>query len=286
MVITIFATSHRPAAIPLIKQTVNWLHDAGCQVRMPTATAIANNFAECACPIENLVIDSEAAIAIGGDGTMLGAVRNCAPHGVPVLGVNAGALGFLSEVAPIDIPSCLSRLLKHEYSVEARMMLSSSLYRDEVMLSTSNALNDIVLRQGAKGRLVNFRVMVAGHRLGSFAADGLIFSTPTGSTAYGLSAGGPIVHPATSVITLVPIAAHSLSLRPMVIPDTDPIEVACDSNQQGDEMLLIPDGVEPITMLAGDRVIIAPSPDRALLIKFGFTSYYDRLREKLGWAGG
>lgn len=286
MVITIFATTHRPAAIPLIKQTVNWLRDAGCEVRMSFATAAYNDFAEYGYPTEQLVADSEMAIAIGGDGTMLGAVRNCAPHGVPVLGVNAGALGFLSEVIPEQLDACLPRLLQHDYSVEARMMLSSALYRNEELISTANALNDIVLRQGAKGRLVNFRVMVAGHRLGSFAADGLIFSTPTGSTAYGLSAGGPIVHPATSVITLVPIAAHSLSLRPMVIPDIDPIEIACDSNQQGDEMLLIPDGVEPFQMLAGDRVVIAPSPERALLIKFGLSSYYDRLREKLGWAGG
>ncbi len=117
------------------------------------------------------------------------------------------------------------------------------------------------------------------------SADGLIISTPTGSTAYGLSAGGPIVHPATSVIILIPICPHSLTFRPLVVPATDPIEVICESNSHGDEMLMSVDGQDPIPALTGDRVLITPAKDQALLVKLGLASFYDRLREKLQWGG-
>ena len=286
MIICLFATTQRPTAITIIRQTVRWLQEAGCTVRLPTTLAHASGVAECAVDEAVLVDGCNVAIAIGGDGTMLGAVRSCAPAQVPVLGVNAGALGFLTEVTPDELPGHLPRVLNSEYGVESRMMLHAGIYRGSTLLAEALALNDIVVRQGAKGRLIHLRVMVAGHHLGRFSADGLIFSTPTGSTAYGLSAGGPIVHPLTSVITLVPIAAHSLSLRPMVIPATDPIKVYCDSNQHADDMLVIADGLEPVDILPGDHVVIQPAAEHALLVKFGHFSYYDRLREKLGWAGG
>jgi NAD+ kinase len=217
---------------------------------------------------------------------MLGAVRASAPRGVPVLGVNAGALGFLTELTPEQLPEYLPRVLAGEYQVEPRMMLRATAYRGDTVVAESLALNDVVVRQGATGRLIRLDVSVAGHLLGDFGADGIIFSTPTGSTAYGLAAGGPIAHPLASVIVMVPICPHSLSFRPMVIPTEDCIEVLCKGNYHGDDMVLSTDGLEPVTLLTGDRVVIERAAEQALLIKLGLFSFYDRLREKLQWGGG
>lgn len=286
MQIALFATVGRPRAVNIAQDITGWLLRHGHQVRLAPQLAQA-----CSCGVScatdgELVAGADLAIAVGGDGTMLGAVRACAPFSVPVLGVNAGALGFLTELTPENLPTYLPQIVDGQYTVESRMMLQAQLYRGEASVADAIALNDIVVRQGAKGRLISLDVSVAGHKLGRFSADGLIFSTPTGSTAYGLSAGGPIVHPTTLAVVLVPICPHSLSFRPMVIPPTDPIEILCRSNQHGDEMMLTSDGQEPITVLQDDRIIVRPAEKYALLVKLGLFSFYDRLREKLRWGGG
>lgn len=286
MRIAVIASLHRPRALEIARQTVDWLLKRGNPVRMAPALAQALDCATCRAPAEQVVVGTDIVIAIGGDGTMLGAVRDAAPHHVPVLGVNAGALGFLTELTPEEVPLYLPHVLEGAYTTEARMMLHAEIMRGEQVIGSSLALNDIVVRQGAKGRLINLDVVVAGHQLGYFGADGLIISSPTGSTAYGLSAGGPIVHPLTSVLVLVPICPHSLAFRPMVIPARDPVQILCESNQHGDEMMVSADGQDPFTVFPGDRVIVHPAPEQALLVKLGLSPFYDRLREKLQWGGG
>ncbi|HEY3376471.1 MAG TPA: NAD(+)/NADH kinase [Armatimonadota bacterium] len=286
MHITLFATLNRPQAVAIVQRTAAWLLAQGHTVRMQPALAETSGFAHCRCDDATLMSGADLAISIGGDGTMLGAVRIAAPERVPVLGVNAGALGFLTELTPDALPDYLPRIVTGAYQLESRMMLYAKILRGETLLGESVALNDMVIRQGAQGRLINLDVTVAGHRLGRFGADGLIFSTPTGSTAYGLSAGGPIVHPATSVMLLVPICPHSLSFRPLVVPATDPVEICCEGNSHGDEMMVSADGQEPFVVQVGDRVIVHPAPEPAQLVKFGLFSFYDRLREKLQWGGG
>jgi len=285
MRIAIFASLHRPHALEIVRRTVAWLHDHDQSVQMAEPLARAVNCFECGIPEETAVDGADFAVSIGGDGTMLGAVRIAAPAGVPVLGVNAGALGFLTEITPEELPISLPRLLDGEYTLESRMMLEASLYRGNALLGVMRALNDIVVRQGAKGRLITLHQLVAGHELGDMGADGVIVSTPTGSTAYSLAAGGPIVHPTVSVMVLVPINPHSLSFRPMVVPATDPVEILCVGNPHNDEMLVTADGQEPVIARSGDRVVVRPAPDPALLVKFGLSSFYDRLREKLLWGG-
>lgn len=285
MRIAIFASLHRPHALEIVRRTVAWLHERNQSVQMADPLARAVGCVECGIPEEAVTAGADFAISIGGDGTMLGAVRTAAPAGVPVLGVNAGALGFLTEITPEELPVSLPRLLDGEYALESRMMLEASLYRGSEPMGVMCALNDVVIRQGAKGRLITLHLLLAGHELGSMGADGVIISTPTGSTAYGLAAGGPIVHPILSVLVLVPICAHSLSFRPMVVPATDPVEVLCAGNPHHDEMMLTADGQEPIPVLTGDRVVVRPAPNPARLVKFGLSSFYDRLREKLQWGG-
>lgn len=286
MQIALFATPNRPRALTIARQVTAWLLHHGHQVRMASALAEASECPACMVVDDAVVAGADIAIAVGGDGTMLGAVRAAAPHHVPTLGINAGALGFLTELTPNNIEAYLPQVVNGEYAVEPRMMIKAHLYRNDTQVGECFALNDVVVRQGAKGRLIHLNMSVAGHHLGRFGADGLIVSTPTGSTAYGLSAGGPIVHPVTSAMILVPICPHSLSFRPMVVPAADPVEILCESNQHGDEMMVTADGQEPVTVLPGDRVIVQQAPERALLIKLDLFSFYDRLRDKLQWGGG
>ena len=283
MRIALFATLRRPHALEIVRRTIAWLEAHGQTVQMNEALAAAVDHGRCAVPDAQVVEGADLAITIGGDGTMLGAVRASAPLGVPVLGVNAGALGFLTELTPDELPQFLPRILEENYALEPRMMLEAFIYRGNEEVGALCALNDVVIRQGAQGRLIVLRLLVAGHLLGEMGADGVIISTPTGSTAYGLAAGGPIVHPSASVMQVVPICPHSLTFRPMVIPATDPVEVICLSNQHHDDMLVTADGQEPITIQQGDRLVIRPAASHALLVKFGLSSFYDRLREKLQW---
>lgn len=280
-----FATFHRPHALEIVRQTVAWLLDHGQTVRVPRRLAEEVGCQSCGVPDDQVVDGSDLTIAIGGDGTMLGAVRECASSGVPVLGVNAGALGFLTELSPEELPAYLPRLIDGDFTLEPRMMLQTQIHRAGAVVCRLTALNDVVIRQGAKGRLITLQLLVAGHELGDMGADGIIISTPTGSTAYGLAAGGPIVHPTSSVMIVVPICPHSFSFRPMVVPAVDPIEVICLGNQHNDEMMATADGQEPVTVLTGDRLVIQPAVEHALLVKFGLSSFYVRLREKLQWGG-
>lgn len=286
MRIALFATTNRPKALVIVQHITELLLQAGQQVRMAPELAHACVTPNCAVPEDEVVIDADLAMAIGGDGTMLRAVRNAAPHGVPIIGLNAGALGFLTELTPDQLPDYLPRILNGDYAIEQRMMISGQLLRESQVIANILALNDIVIHQGGKGRLIHLDVTVAGSQLGHFGADGVIFSTPTGSTAYGMAAGGPIINPTATVIALVPICPHSLSFRPMVIPTTDVIQVFCGSNQHDDEMMVTADGQDPIPARYGDRVIIQPAQRSAQLVKLDLFSFYDRLREKLQWGGG
>jgi len=283
MRIALFATLIRPHAREIVRQTVGWLLARGQTVRMSAALAQETGYPACAVPADALVAEADLALAIGGDGTVLGAVRAAAPARVPVLGMNAGALGFLTELTPEQATLLLPRLLAGDYTLEPRMMLQARSYRGAELLRDDIALNDVVVRQGAKGRLIVLGLGIAGHQLGRLGADGLIISTPTGSTAYGMAAGGPIVHPTAQVMIMVPICPHSFSFRPMVIPATDPVEIRCESNQHNDEMMLSADGQEPETLQPGDRVIVEPATEHALLVKLGLSPFYERLREKLQW---
>ena len=167
----------------------------GNTVRMNPTLGRALNCLTCRVPEELVMVDAELAIAVGGDGTMLGAVRVAAPYRVPVLGINAGALGFLTELTPEELPEYLPRILGGDFTPEPRMMITGQLFRGTEMRVEVVSLNDIVIRQGATGRLIKLNVLVSGHQLSRMSADGLIISTPTGSTAYGLAAGGPMSTP-------------------------------------------------------------------------------------------
>ncbi|MEI6521823.1 MAG: NAD(+)/NADH kinase [bacterium] len=267
MKVAVFVALNRPMAVQVATEVVKWL-------RQKKVKLLLDN--------DGVDNDTDFALAIGGDGTMLSAVRACASAGVPVAGISAGWLGFLPEINPESMYPALARIMVGDYKVESRMMLRA-IVGDRI---DAIGFNDVVVRQGVTGRLVHLDVSVAGHHLGNFSADGLLVCTPTGSTAYGLAAGGPIIHPATAAMTLVPICPHSLSFRPVVIPAGDVLEILCKGNQNGDKMMITIDGQEPIDIFPGDRVTVSPANEKAKLIKLGLTTFYDRLRDKLDWGGG
>ncbi|HUU46988.1 MAG TPA: NAD(+)/NADH kinase [Acidobacteriota bacterium] len=221
-------------------------------------------------------------LALGGDGTILTAVRTAAPFGAPVLGINLGTLGFLSAVSSELAVAALDRIRVGDYRIEERLMLQVS-ERERTGESWSG-LNDIVLDKGGIARMARFHVSLNGEFVSQFDGDGLIAATPTGSTAYSLSVGGPILMPTMNAFVLAPISPHTLAQRPMVFADTDHLEVTV-SSAAGSVMLTV-DGQRTRELEHGTSVEIARSPHSARLIDFSDRSFLKVLREKLHWGIG
>jgi NAD+ kinase len=201
---------------------------------------------------------------------------------VPVLGVNLGRLGFLTEIALEEIGPTLERVLAGQAAIDRRSMLRATVRRPDGRSQVYQALNDAVLSRGSLGRTVEIEARVDGDFLALFKADGVILATPTGSTAYSLSAGGPLVHPSVRVIVLAPICPHTLSVRPIVVDDGVKLEFRLRSS--GEELLLTLDGQETVRIGETDTVEMTRSPNAVCLVRAPQLSFYDLLRTKLGWA--
>jgi NAD+ kinase len=223
----------------------------------------------------------DALITLGGDGTMLRGARLLGARQIPILGVNLGRLGFLTACAGEELEQALGRLAEGDYVVQSRMALDActSRQKDERW----RALNDVVLHKGGFARVVQLRVLVNGELIGNYAADGLIMSTPTGSTAYSLSAGGPVVVPTLESIVLTPISAHTLAVRPVVLPAA--AEVAVKAEDGPDELLVTVDGQVGTTFAPGDTLMVRRADRPVLVVTFRTTTFFSRMRRKLGWGG-
>jgi NAD+ kinase len=222
-------------------------------------------------------------IVLGGDGTLLSAARlvASAKKNVPIFGVNLGSLGFMAEVSLNELYANLAKALAGKLRAEERMMLTAAVIRGGKRISSSTVLNDAVVSKGALGRMVSLEVSVGGDRLTSIRADGLILATPTGSTAYSLSAGGPIIHPAVHCFVLTPICPHTLSHRPIAIPDASVVQVKLASRSEGVSLAL--DGQVMTMLRQGDVVEVRKAKKRIKLIKHPSKDYYEILRTKLKW---
>jgi NAD+ kinase len=223
----------------------------------------------------------DALITLGGDGTMLRGARLVGALQVPILGVNLGRLGFLTACAGEELEQALERLASGDYIVQPRMALDARSSRREG--ECWRALNDVVLHKGGFARVVHLRVSVNGELVGAYAADGLIISTPTGSTAYSLSAGGPVVVPTEESIILTPISPHTLAVRPVVLPPG--AEVAVKAEDGPDELLVTVDGQVGATFVPGDTLIARRAEQPVLVVSFRDTTFFSRMRRKLGWGG-
>ena len=221
-------------------------------------------------------------IVVGGDGSMLGAARALAHHNVPVLGINRGSLGFLTDILPEQLESQISEVLAGNYTVEQRFLLETEVRRAGVPIGQGDALNDIVLHPGKSTRMIEFELFIDGQFVYSLKADGLIIATPTGSTAYALSAGGPIMHPRLDAIVIVPMYPHTLSSRPIVVDADSELKVVIAEN-----MTIYPlvscDGQNHVTCAPGDTLHIQRKPQKLRLLHPLDHNFYAVCRDKLGW---
>lgn len=221
-------------------------------------------------------------ITFGGDGTLLSVARHAPAH-VPILGVNMGTLGFLTEVRVEEFPGMLERVLAGDYLLEPRVTFDVSVTGGHREEQRYRVLNDAAINKSALSRIIEMRVKVAGLFVSTFRADGLIVSTPTGSTAYNLSAGGPIIYPTMGAMVITPICPHMLTHRPIVLPDELDIEVGLLRHSEDQEIYLTLDGQEGIPLDEADRVCVRKSEHRVLLVQSADKNYFDVLRTKLKW---
>jgi NAD+ kinase len=284
-VIAIIGKPRDQVAIQTHREIYQWLSEQGYTVfiderLMNILTDIPQaNF----CSITELGEKADLAIVVGGDGNMLGAARVLSRYGIRVVGVNRGNLGFLTDLNPEDFKKSLQEVLSGNYIEEQRFLLESQIHRHGQLKSHNPALNEVVLHPGQIAHMIEFEVYIEDVFAFSQRSDGLIISTPTGSTAYSLSGGGPILSPGLNAISLVPMFPHTLSSRPLVVDGDRRIKLLVSPNNLGTQEISC-DGQVSLPVSPGDEVHIFRSPNRLNLIHPKDYSYYHVLRCKLGWA--
>ena len=232
---------------------------------------------------QELASQIDMAIVVGGDGTLLQVGRLLATEDIPIIGINLGRLGFLVDISPEKLDEQLHAMLEGHYTVEPRTLLQTEVYRGDTLLGSRNALNDVALHVRNDVRMIEFDTQIDGHFVNTQRADGMVISTPTGSTAYSLSAGGPILHPGLNAVVLVPICPHTLSHRPIVVHSDSVIEILLCESRNVDSRISF-DGQSNLDLLAGDRIVIRQHPHKLRLIHPENYDYYQILRTKLGWS--
>jgi NAD+ kinase len=230
---------------------------------------------------ENLAECSDLLIVLGGDGTLLSAARMAAQRKVPILPVNLGGLGFLTTVSLDEIYPILEEIFGNKHRVSARVMLEAEIVRGGAVIRRQIALNDAVLNKAALARIMDLELRINGEYVTTYKADGLILSTPTGSTAYSLAAGGPIVYPIVEAFVVTPICPHTLTNRPLVIPDSAKIEI--DFKAKDDAVFLTLDGQVGIELNRDDHIVVRKAPEKLYLVRPAKKTYFEILRRKLKW---
>jgi NAD+ kinase len=280
--IAIAAKITAPAALQFASEVAEDLRKRGLEVCFDEATANAIRDRYPFFPKPELAGRADLLITFGGDGTLLSVARH-APGHVPILGVNMGTLGFLTEVRVEEFPAMLERVLAGDFDVESRVTFDVSVKGPGRDGREYRVLNDAAIAKSALARIIVMKVTVAGWFVSTFRGDGLVIATPTGSTAYNLSAGGPIIYPTMGAVVITPICPHMLTNRPIVLPDELDIEVGIMTPSQGQEIYLTLDGQEGFPITENDRVCIRKSEHRVLFVQSPEKNYFDVLRAKLKW---
>lgn len=281
----IIANKRKPDVGKVIGTLVGWLEQRGCEVLVWDDVAEKVRVGKSAS-ISEIGSGSDIVIALGGDGTLLRAARAVDDKLTPILGVNIGSLGFLTEVTVDEIFDALDEILSGNYKWEDRMNIDAVVERQGKKIATYTALNDIVINKGALSRVIEMRVRIDGRYLATYTADGLIVSTPTGSTAYSLSAGGPIVNPSMEAVIATPICPHTLAIRPMILSGEQALKVEIATGHSilaQSEVTLTVDGQVGFNLAFDDIITFTKSPRKTRLVLSGYRSFYEVLREKLCW---
>jgi NAD+ kinase len=271
----------RDEAAVLAADIAGWLVERGHEVRVAESDAAEAGLEEWACDPDKLTLGLDLAISVGGDGTMLRAVRTVCGEKVPVLGVNLGRLGYLAQIEPGELHGALERFLAGDYGIEERLMIAVDVEAPSGALAVGPriGLNEAMVEKPSSGRTVNLSVAINDEEFLSYAADGLIVATPTGSTAYSFSARGPIISPLLRTLLLTPVSAHMLFDRPMVFGPTETIRIEVLDDRPA---TLTVDGEEIGMLERGDAIVCSAAPHSARLVTFGTRDFYRLLKAKFG----
>jgi NAD+ kinase len=268
----------------VLERIAAFLVGRGLAVSLETETARNTGIdAYPALDVEELGRRCDLAVVLGGDGTMLGIARQLARHGTPLIGINQGRLGFITDITVDEFEEALTPMVAGEYEEEQRSMLEGQVRRDDKVIFAGHAMNDVVVSRGATASMVELKIDIGDEFVANLRADGLIIASPTGSTAYALSAGGPILHPGIAGWVLVPIAPHDLSIRPIVLPDSVEISIEVVAGRNASVNF---DMQSLASLHHGDRVTVGRSPHRVRFLHPHGWSYYATLRRKLHWHSG
>lgn len=276
---------HQPEAMKTICCLLEWLGARGIALIGEPQLNKSQIEVETGCQLEivnreQLAEMVDLIVVLGGDGTMIATARLLGDREVPVLGINYGHLGYLAEFRIEEMIPALESIIAGQYSVEPRVMLDAELWRGTERLSKSRVLNDAVISKSALSRIIEIEIRLNQQFVNSFRADGLIVSTPTGSTAYNLSAGGPIIYPSMNAVVITPICPHTLSQRPLVVPDSARIELILKTEE---DVALTLDGQVGFPLRVNDRVVVGKSQATFQLVQPANRNYFDVLRDKLRW---
>lgn len=272
---------HKPEIKQIVPELLEWLEHRGIEVLVDKETGANLETAGGCCSRAEVVSKSDLVIVLGGDGTLLATARAVGGKPVPILAVNLGGLGFLTVVTLEELYPALEMTLAGEYTIDQRVRIESEVRRNGEIVSSFLALNDVVLNKGAIARVLDFDVCADGQFISTYKSDGLIVSTPTGSTAYSLAAGGPVVVPAVNSFIVTPICAHTLTNRSIVLPDSVTLDITMKHHQESVYVTI--DGQVAIALRSNDHVRVKRSNFGFNLVQPPQKSYFDVLRQKLKW---
>lgn len=277
----IISRPRRSNLAEVVPQLLEWLIERGVTPLMDSETTSCMKDQPAAKTRHQVAEEADLLLVLGGDGTLLAAAREAAPRGIPILPINMGSLGFLTSFTLDELYPALEDALAGRSTIDERVLLHVERAHNGEVLTRQNVLNDAVVHKGTLARMIQLELYIEGGFVCRYRADGLIVATPTGSTAYSMSAGGPIVHPAVESILITPICPHTLSDRPVVVPNTSMIELRLSEGT--DAVFLTLDGQTGVPMQPGDRIRITRAAERLKLIHPSTKSYFEILRNKLKW---
>jgi NAD+ kinase len=279
--IGIIAKPKLSTASAVVNSLIEWCEVRQIQVKLDRETAAIVQLPELGLDKTELLTVSDLVVALGGDGTLLSVARAMDAHGVPLVAVNFGSLGFITEITLEETFGTLENVINGTATSQKRLMIDVEVFREGKQFACYRALNDAVLTKGALARIIDIDVRIDNHFVATYKADGLIISTPTGSTAYALSAGGPIVYPTLEAMLITPIASHTLTFRSLVVPDNVKVEMSLKATQES--VFLTVDGQVGLPLNGEDRISIRKSACHLVLVESRNKSFFDILRSKLKW---
>jgi NAD+ kinase len=284
--IGIFVKPHQPDALETLCRLTEWLSEKGIQLVGTPEIQHEQVEHQTGCSVsvvkdEDLAAGVDLILVLGGDGTMIATARMIGDSEVPVIGVNYGGLGYLAEFPIEELFAALESILAGQYKVQKRVMMAVELWRGPELITRNRVLNDVVVNKSALARIIDIEAYLDAQFVNLFRADGLIVATPTGSTAYNLSAGGPVIYPSMNAVVITPICPFTLSNRPLVVPDESTIEVRLMTDKE--DVALTLDGQVGFPLKAFDRIVIRKSKTTFNLVQPPNRNYFDVLRDKLKW---